>query len=1392
MMCVLVLMALLALPAPTVPVPTSAAPAVPQDVGVYKEDFTTYAYRDNTTTAAWDTLQGILHIPLKDGIGQSDPAVACDDAGNTVVVWRTRDAIHAHKYNPSGNPLWTETVQVNVSGLVTSGPAVALDSSGNAVIVWHDERNGDWDVYAQKLGPDGSRLWASDKLISVGNNTAPYYPVETAPAIAVDDGRFFVAWHDYRGGWDIYAQRLDSDGNRLWPSDVRVNRDHPGSNRWPHAAAFSGRFTIVWTECDSNYLYAQQLDSSGTHQWANDTLVSDQHSSSFTNRVTVGADGTSTVAWSVRETYVQRLSTNGTRTWTIDLQVAGVETRGLALASLIGGSTVIAWREGDGLIYAQRIAADAAWEWPEPLAISDEDTAVFWYSVGMATDPVGRVSIAWVDDRTQDQDIYLQRFTQDRQRLWQADRRANSPNGAAEQTSSSIAAGTGYRVLAWVDFRGGGDVYVQKVNDGGTRLWNNDVRANVTPGLVDGSGTAVALAADGSSFVVWVDKRNEGKDIYAQRIDENGNRLWVSDAQVNATYGSWMLYPRVVVAPSGDIVVTWWGNGYLCAQKLNKVGERLWDSDVVIHHSNGSDWDMDVDSAGNCLVTWWEYRHGGWPEPPDIFAQKIDPDSNLLWGTGGVEVDLNSGGWHLYPAVAVDSSNTVWIAWDDFYSTDGDIFLQRLSSDGEHLWSSDQLINSDGTGSRQTGPEIGIDGDGNAVVAWADYRNDPGDYRKTDIYAQRMSPIGSLLWGADVLVNEASGDPRPPSLAVSGDNTSVAWVDLRDGDPNIYTQRLTSAGTRGWGADLNVVQPDHFYFPTGTAQSRTVDTVTGNIHSATLTADYQTNGGEVRFYLTNDGGAHWVTAPAGAATVFTTTGSDLRWRAVLSVDPVWNRTPVVNSLRIEYSTQVPYADDYEMPDDTCAQAQPIQVNGAAQAHTFHQQGDADWVWFNVTSGSTYIVQTSNTQANADTKLELRPSCPQPPLASDDNAFGRDARITWQATFSGPVYVQVSNHDPSVYGPDTGYDLSVRTFTQPPVAVIVAGHDDGYTLQPNIDHAADMAYRTFVNSGVPKANVRYFGPHPNRDVDGNGLHDDIYATVTITGVREAVQDWSREQGVQLGVPFYVYLVDHGHYDQFLADGTAHKIWATDLNLWLSNLEATSGADNVTVILEACHSGSFIDVTDLGPAEVSGRNRVVIASTSSALNAYPSAQGAYFSDVLWTALGQNQDLKAAFETATQGVQATGLSQQPWLDDNGDAVADGRDGALARSRGLGAPFAGSPPAIDWVRVGPVSDGQATIRAQVRDDFGVAGVWVEVYPPDFVEPEPTQDGTTPVLDVPTAALALAGTDLYSGAHDGFTRTGEYRLVVYARDGDGNLALPRSVGMCVGCVYLPLVLQGN
>jgi hypothetical protein len=247
--------------------------------------------------------------------------------------------------------------------------------------------------------------------------------------------------------------------------------------------------------------------------------------------------------------------------------------------------------------------------------------------------------------------------------------------------------------------------------------------------------------------------------------------------------------------------------------------------------------------------------------------------------------------------------------------------------------------------------------------------------------------------------------------------------------------------------------------------------------------------------------------------------------------------------------------------------------------------------------------------------------------------------------------------------------------------------------------------------------------------------------------------------------------------------------------LSNLEATTGTDQITVIIDACKSGSFIDITGPGPAEISGHNRVIVASTTSEANAYPSEQGALFSDVFWTALGDNQDVWSAYQTAKAALDARGLMQTPWLDDNGDAVADERDGDLARGRGLAGALGGSEPVIDWLKVEEASaSGTVTVTAQVGDDFKVMGVHVEVYPPGYEEPE-AEPGETPVVGVPTATLMLAGSDIYTATLTGLTAPGFYRVVGYAVDDEGNWALPRWVvvegwGGEQEKVYLPLVVR--
>jgi len=489
------------------------------------------------------------------------------------------------------------------------------------------------------------------------------------------------------------------------------------------------------------------------------------------------------------------------------------------------------------------------------------------------------------------------------------------------------------------------------------------------------------------------------------------------------------------------------------------------------------------------------------------------------------------------------------------------------------------------------------------------------------------------------------------------------------------------------------------------------------------------------------------------------------------------------------------AGDAFEPDDTCAQANLLKTDGTAQQHTFHQHADEDWARFDVISGTTYVVQVISVGPGADLELELYDTCDQPPLTPDDvDTFGNDARLVFTAPSGGDYYVRALNHDPAVYGLDVAYELSVRAQSPAPIVVIVAGRNEANQLEPNITFMGDQAYRTFRRAGVPRENIRYLSMGFNRDVDQDGVLD-VDGAPTWENVRYAVQDWPRERGVRLGVPFYLYLVDHGGTDYYCAHGCAggKRVSANDLNLWLSNLEAMTGADEINVIIEACYSGSFIDVTTVATGTISSQGRVVIASTGSGRRAFPSERGGYFSDAFFAALGDNADLCTAYETARAAVQAAWPEQTPWIDDNGDAVADEKDCQVARGRGLASFSGGSVPVVDWLRVGQVSEsGAATVAAQVRDDVAVLTVTVEVYPPGLAVPG-TGEGEMPVL--PVDRLVLTDTDsseVYETTYAGFTETGIYRLVAYARDDDGNLSLPRTVTVGEQKMCLPLVVRSD
>ena len=340
-------------------------------------------------------------------------------------------------------------------------------------------------------------------------------------------------------------------------------------------------------------------------------------------------------------------------------------------------------------------------------------------------------------------------------------------------------------------------------------------------------------------------------------------------------------------------------------------------------------------------------------------------------------------------------------------------------------------------------------------------------------------------------------------------------------------------------------------------------------------------------------------------------------------------------------------------------------------------------------------------------------------------------------------------------------------------IIVAGHNEDYSLQSNIDASANRAYRIFRGAGFTKDQIRYLASS-SQDPDGDGVSE-VAAPSTTANIESAIENWAKTR-VDADKPLFLYMMDHGLVENFCADGCGGggTTGSATLSDMLSTLENETNVHEVNVIIEACHSGSFIDRLNVVDS-LSKAGRVIITSTDRDHNAYASAQGAYFSDAFFTCIASSKDLKTCFNQAKNAVTVTPNGQAPWLDDNGDGVSNAGDGSIAQARYVAKFFGASPPAITTAAV-TVAGTSGTLTARVQAGSAkIDTVWAAIFAPSFQAP------STTTLDLGAPVVKLDPDPNTPGAYvasypNGFTEAGQYRVVFYARDKSDDYAAPRLV----------------
>jgi hypothetical protein len=157
------------------------------------------------------------------------------------------------------------------------------------------------------------------------------------------------------------------------------------------------------------------------------------------------------------------------------------------------------------------------------------------------------------------------------------------------------------------------------------------------------------------------------------------------------------------------------------------------------------------------------------------------------------------------PTMAVDSSGRIFVAWQDDRNGHLDIYFAN-SLDSGLTWTSEKRINSDSGSSDQYLPSLTTDSLGNLFLVWEDFRN--GDW---DIYYAKSNDLGATWTDPNVRVNTDSGDDTQfdPTITVdSAGNIYAAWEDFRNGNWDIYFACSTDGGATWSDPNIKINSDD--------------------------------------------------------------------------------------------------------------------------------------------------------------------------------------------------------------------------------------------------------------------------------------------------------------------------------------------------------------------------------------------------------------------------------------------------------------------------------------------------------------------------------------------------------------------------------------------------------
>ncbi|MBC8382429.1 MAG: T9SS type A sorting domain-containing protein [Candidatus Cloacimonetes bacterium] len=179
----------------------------------------------------------------------------------------------------------------------------------------------------------------------------------------------------------------------------------------------------------------------------------------------------------------------------------------------------------------------------------------------------------------------------------------------------------------------------------------------------------------------------------------------------------------------------------------------------------------------------------------NVRLQRYDAAGNAQWAANGILISNHTAmSWLTDWDMTVDQDNYAILTFQDIRNAgNNNVYAYRISPDGSFMWGPDGLELSNST-DFDVSPKVTVTSLRNVVIAWGS-----GDISRL----QKISPDGTLMWGATgISISGPNTYSWPQPFAVENDNVIVKYFD--DSGPawaptrHIYAQKYNADGNTVW------------------------------------------------------------------------------------------------------------------------------------------------------------------------------------------------------------------------------------------------------------------------------------------------------------------------------------------------------------------------------------------------------------------------------------------------------------------------------------------------------------------------------------------------------------------------------------------------------------------